>query len=38
MLTRLLPILLATAALGAADFAWVEGESPTVKPPQGRSP
>ncbi|HAT11679.1 MAG TPA: hypothetical protein DCS97_14050 [Planctomycetes bacterium] len=37
MLNRLLPALLATAALGAADFAWIEGESPTVKPtlPEG---
>ncbi len=37
MLLRLLPVLLATAALSAADFAWIEGESPTVKPtlPEG---
>ncbi len=32
MFTRLLPALLTCAALGAADFAWIEGEAPTAKP------
>jgi hypothetical protein len=32
MTLRLLAVSLVCAVLGAADFAWVEGESPTVKP------
>ncbi|MBN8525952.1 MAG: hypothetical protein J0M02_11505 [Planctomycetes bacterium] len=37
MTMRLLAATLACAALGAADFAWIEGESPTVRPtlPEG---